>query len=574
MFFNNNDSLDRYLRINNIKSPKYSIGDIVYFHKIPLRTYIMDTEELEDLNKHSGLKFKVVEKLYLSFRKKWLSLIILVDEKFLLNKPTNFSFDAYVDDDDIFKIIGYEPKKRNKRVLENNIWYPYRFKTEEEMIKDYGENWREESTNMIVSWDDDVAEYSQMDKMLGTVFPYTEEELNLPYYEDKRAILRRYQFGNDDWSIGWWMLTNNEKINKKPTYIPKSIRRIIENNSNSYDIFVFVSNNDIESKEIQLNLYKHGFSWGIDIRDEDGVRYFNNDKVYLFAETFNMEIQYLFEKDVRSLKGNINSYIEQCISEGEKILPRIFNHNDSKYIECIIKHGRPSPIYTPKKTNKRLLEKKENILYIFDFDDTLFYSDSFQDNIKHLINEKIRPIDILNKSLSDIGASIKDLKYDNGRVYIDVIDNNIIIPINSDWVRKKERLYLKQPDLYYLTDEGLPNNPNNKIIELYKSVENKSIVTARKEKLLHTVEKTLDKYGLEQPNYGIFMYPNRTNKLPYVWKSDKILELYNTGNFDKIYYYDDNIKLLKKIKKRLLNTNIDITYYKVMKDKYRSINND
>ena len=213
-------------------------------------------------------------------------------------------------------------------------------------------------------------------------------------------------------------------------------------------------------------------------------------------------------------------------------------------------------------------------MYIFDFDDTLFYSDSFQDNIKHLINEKIRPIDILNKSLSDIGASIKDLKYDNGRVYIDVIDNNIIIPINSDWVRKKERLYLKQPDLYYLTDEGLPNNPNNKIIELYKSVENKSIVTARKEKLLHTVEKTLDKYGLEQPNYGIFMYPNRTNKLPYEWKSDKILELYNTGNFDKIYYYDDNIKLLKKIKKRLLNTNIDITYYKVMKDKYRSINND
>lgn len=572
MFFNDNNSIDRYLYLKPINAPKYRIGDIVYFNHIPLSRYLMDTEEIQEIIKYRGLKFKIIKKLYFSSRERWISLIKLVDENFLLNKPTNFSFDAYVDDDDIYKIIGYESKKRNKRILENDIWYPYRFKTEDEMIKDYGENWREESTNMIVSWDDYVAEYSEMDKMLGTVFPYTKEELNLPYYEDKRAILRRYQYDNDDWSIGWWMLTDNIKINKIPTYIPKNARRIIENNNNSYDIFVFVANNDRESKEIQLNLYKHGFNWNFGY-NSDHIKKFNNEVVYLFAETFNMGIQFLPEKDVISLKGNINSYIEQCISEGEKILPRIFNHNDSKYIECIIKHGGPNPIYTPKKTNKRILEKKENILYVFDFDDTLFYSDSFEDNIKHLINEKIKPIDILNKSLIDIGANIKDLKYDNGRIYIDNVDNNII-PSNSDWVRKKERLYLKKPDLYYLTDEGLPNNPNDNIVDIYKSVDNKSIVTARKEKLLHTVKDTLNKYGLEQPNYGIFMYPNKTNKLPYEWKSDKILELYNTGNFDKIYYYDDNIKLLKKIKKRLSKTNINIFYYKVMKNKYRLINND
>jgi len=39
----------------------------------------------------------------------------------------------------------YQPKSKNKRLLENVNKYPYRFKTKDEFIEEYGEDWRDYS---------------------------------------------------------------------------------------------------------------------------------------------------------------------------------------------------------------------------------------------------------------------------------------------------------------------------------------------------------------------------------------------------------------------------------------------
>jgi protoheme ferro-lyase len=45
------------------------------------------------------------------------------------------------------------------------------------------------------------------------------------------------------------------------------------------------------------------------------------------------------------------------------------------------------------------------------------------------------------------------------------------------------------------------------LVNLYNSVENKCIVTARTEEVRNKIEETLNKLGLEYPNYGLYMYP-------------------------------------------------------------------
>jgi len=363
--------------------------------------------------------------------------------------------------------------------------------------------------------------------------------------------------------------------NMKPNYTPKkNLERTLESLNTKYTSVVFKVNNEQENRVTQRNIIKYGCTWGVSLRHSEGIRDFspNEYPIYIFAEIFINEIQYMTDNDIKtSGNDNIIQYIKTCNEEGENIIEKIFDYNDSYYINYIVRYGTYKPDYRPKERPKRLLESYNNkVLYVFDFDDTMVFSNNFEDNIKYLINERLTPENILKKSVDRLNVNITDLKYDNGRIYIEDENKSIKIPLNSEWVRKKDRIYLTQPESYYLTDESIPNELNHNIIDIYKSSENKAILTARKEKLRNIVLKTLRKFNIDEPNIGLYMYPNNTNIFPYEWKAKKLLEL--SEQFDEIHYYDDNIKLLKKIKRYLDKFNINIYLYKVMKNKYRLIN--
>lgn len=186
-----------------------------------------------------------------------------------------------------------------------------------------------------------------------------------------------------------------------------------------------------------------------------------------------------------------------------------------------------------------------NTLHIFDFDDTLVNSPRFEDVIFKYIKENLSAKELLDKSVNYINKEVKDLKWENGRIYIP--DPQSLIEIKGNWVRKKSRVYLMSPDLFSYLDESLPKELKE-LSNLYNSIDNKCILTARPDSIRNKILRTLNNLGLEYPKYGLYMRPdNRKNAGQ--WKGEKIVEIVKKYNFKNVIFYDDNARYIKRSKK-------------------------
>lgn len=205
----------------------------------------------------------------------------------------------------------------------------------------------------------------------------------------------------------------------------------------------------------------------------------------------------------------------------------------------------------------------ENVLYIFDFDDTLVNSPSFEELAIKYLKEDITIKDLLDQSIKRVGVTLDDLKWQDGRIY--VLDPNKELKEFGNWVRKGDRLYMFSPNLFHVSDISLPKSLKTEISDLYKSVENKCIVTAREESLRNKITNKLLDLGLELPKYGLHMAPIGTKNAGH-WKGERIVEIINEIGFQKAIFYDDNIKYIKRatkvIKEKL--PNLDFTSIKVL----------
>ena len=103
------------------------------------------------------------------------------------------------------------------------------------------------------------------------------------------------------------------------------------------------------------------------------------------------------------------------------------------------------------------------------------------------------------------------------------------------------------PNAFHLSDLSLPETLKE-LSELYKSVENKCIVTAREESLRNKITRTLFDLGLEIPKYGLHMAPVGTKNAGH-WKGERIVEIINETGFEKAIFYDDNSKFIKRATK-------------------------
>jgi hypothetical protein len=203
----------------------------------------------------------------------------------------------------------------------------------------------------------------------------------------------------------------------------------------------------------------------------------------------------------------------------------------------------------------------DNVLYIFDFDDTLVNSPSFDELAINYLKEDITIKDLLNQSINRVGVTLDELKWQDGRIYVP--DPNKEIKEFGNWIRKGDRLYMFTPHAFHLSDLSLPSTLKE-LSELYKSVENKCIVTAREELLRDKITRTLLDLGLELPKYGLHMAPNGTKNAGH-WKGEKIVEIINETGFQKAIFYDDNAKYIKRATKvvREKLPNFDFTPVKV-----------
>ena len=184
-------------------------------------------------------------------------------------------------------------------------------------------------------------------------------------------------------------------------------------------------------------------------------------------------------------------------------------------------------------------------LYVFDFDDTLMVSPRYEDIAIKFLNENFTVKDLLDRAIKGIGISKGKLKVQDRRIYIE--DPNKEYSEQKDWVRKGNRLYLVQPDEFCYLDESLPNQAKE-LVSLYKSVENKCIVTARPESMRRKIENVLKQFGLNNPKWGLHMCPDGKINAGK-WKGEKIVELAKSTGFQNVTFYDDNSKYIRGAKK-------------------------
>lgn len=107
---------------------------------------------------------------------------------------------------------SYEPRKILK---ESTKSYPYRFKTEQELIDEYGKDWVYDSPiNNGPGWHDD------MNIMLGNIFPFHEHELN---FDNPFNVLRSRERYNDFYFPNSWVIPPCVLTKSRPSYKPRKI---------------------------------------------------------------------------------------------------------------------------------------------------------------------------------------------------------------------------------------------------------------------------------------------------------------------------------------------------------------
>lgn len=190
---------------------------------------------------------------------------------------------------------------------------------------------------------------------------------------------------------------------------------------------------------------------------------------------------------------------------------------------------------------------KSDILYIFDFDETLVKTPTFEELSIEYLKENITIKDMLQISVDRIGVNLSDIKWENGRLYVE--DPEFKLDITGNWKRKNKRVYLLTPHRFPFTDISLPKKVKE-LSEMYNSVENKCIVTARPEDMRDKIEKTMVSLGLETPKYGLHMFPaGKGSGNPGIWKGYKIIELIKETGFKKAHFFDDNSKVVNRVER-------------------------
>ena len=189
---------------------------------------------------------------------------------------------------------------------------------------------------------------------------------------------------------------------------------------------------------------------------------------------------------------------------------------------------------------------EEKILYLFDFDDSLVYSPGFEEMAIPYLNESFSVGEILDNSASKIGITTKDFKVEDGRIYIDDPDNTkkIIHP----WVRKGKRIYLTAPQ--YQWSHSIDSLPTHTLplSELYNSVEEKAIITARPDDMRDQIIDKMNKLGLEQPKWGLHMFPIGVGSgAPSEWKGNVAVELIEKSGIYNAKFYDDKPKIVNRV---------------------------
>ena len=520
---------------------------------------IKDILNMDELHYIEGMIYN--GKKYLGYKQVYKPHNNIYESNNQIDYPYNYIAIEVNSMGDINKIYDYIDKKYNKRSNRNMLGETIQFKNYI-FIQVY--KLKQNSTNY------DLNIYS-FDNYNGDIFNKIKDySVNYPN-----------EINMDD-------ILNIDKLDYIE-YILKSqhSRRILKNyNSNPQDRLVYENHykypyNDIvvrvnESSDIEKiynyleNYYDIKGGWKTNPNDTSYPNYFFIPTIFINKEEFQREAV-----ELSSYSATDEKLLNYYNSLKSFNLDDILDITEISSYDSLLKFGKKQSFKTMYLgLNKNVYESNTStILNAFDLDETLVFNTTFEENIKHLLLEYKTPSEIFIDKINKKNINLSKLKYENGRIYFnDPMNTFNIDKYDADWVRKKDRVYLTQPDEYLLTDESLPFSVNEKLLELYNNSLNKCIITARLEISKPNLIKRLNKLGVKQPNYGLFMLNEKySNKVKF--KADTLINLQKKYHFEVINYYDDNIRLLKKMKEYFKENkiNADINLFKVTKTDIRKI---
>ena len=86
---------------------------------------------------------------------------------------------------------------------------------------------------------------------------------------------------------------------------------------------------------------------------------------------------------------------------------------------------------------------------------------------------------------------------------------------------------------------------NDPVVEVYRSVQNKMIVTGRAKSLIPDIERRLSEVGMELPNCGLYCFPATGHKSIADFKVHCILESIQKYGWEEVHFYEDREDWLK-----------------------------
>lgn len=101
--------------------------------------------------------------------------------------------------------------------------------------------------------------------------------------------------------------------------------------------------------------------------------------------------------------------------------------------------------------------------------------------------------------------------------------------------------YEMSEEEFELSDLSLPKSSHKEMKNLYDKVKNKAIVTGRTISIDHKISNCLKDLNFENPNFGLHCFPGKINDDQRIgeWKGECIVKLIRDNNFKFAIFFDD-----------------------------------
>lgn len=334
------DKLDKDLLSNDVLKEYYKEGEEVIIR--------------DDVDISSDDIFKDIKKNY--FNKVGNIVHVMLHDNLVRIHVPNKKYDLYWNYKDIIPVKmldlisepNYEPKESEK-VLESEKWYPYRIKTKEEFIRDYG-SYRWGNGN---GYDLTASFVSEMDFLFGQTYEFDVntniDDRSLPVINTPHRVFY----------VNWFMLTPSNP--QASNYRPKKIERTLESNNRiGFRKVAIITENKEESDIVQKILFDNGYEW-MSRRRETEIKNFNRYPTVLFAYINNMQIT-MMEMDLSRTYSIDNLDNLEKLKNGTytDTYYKLFDMDTLSEYTNMIKYKKEIPSYRPRKIEKTL-ESRNNI---------------------------------------------------------------------------------------------------------------------------------------------------------------------------------------------------------------------